>query len=166
MAFFFHPAAGLDIAVAGNRRHDLASDKGYFKKIIMFNKSMLPLVFVFLVCAALTLAFRSFLQQHGFSWEVLSGGNLFIYVVTVISMHLLSKGMTAERTQVFIRNAYSGIMVKFFACAAGAFIYILINGKNLNKPSLFGCMFLYLVYTAVELTVIMKQSNAGKNAKV
>jgi hypothetical protein len=55
-------------------------------------------------------------------------------------------------------------MIKLFACAAAAFIYILASGKDLNKPALFGSMALYLVYTFVELSVIMKQSNAKKNA--
>ncbi|MCW3107048.1 MAG: hypothetical protein JWQ09_1554 [Segetibacter sp.] len=129
----------------------------------MFNKSIVPLVIIFLIVGMLILVFRNALEQHGVDWQVLSGGNLFIYLVTVVSMHLLSKGLHADKTQVFIRNAYSGIMVKLFACAAAAFIYIIVSGKNLNKPALFASMGLYLVYTFVELSVIMKQSNAKKN---
>ncbi|MCW3078963.1 hypothetical protein [Segetibacter sp.] len=129
----------------------------------MFNKSLLPLVAIFLIVGALILVFRNFLEQHGCDWQVLSAGNLFIYFVTVVSMHLLTKGLNAERTQVFLRNAYGGIMVKLFACAGAAFIYILVSGKNLNKPALFACMGLYLVYTFVELSVVIKQSNAKKN---
>ena len=131
----------------------------------MFNKSIIPLVIIFLITGALIFAFRGMLEQHGCDWQVLSGGNLVVYLVTVVSMHLLSKGLHAERTQVFIRNAYGGVMVKLFASAAAAFVYILVSGKNLNKPSLFACMFLYLVYTFIELFIIMKQSNARKNVK-
>ena len=126
----------------------------------------MPLVVIFLIVAGLILVGRNYLQQIGVSWQVLSGGNLFIYLVTFVSMQMLSKGLHAERTQVFLRNAYGGIMVKLFACAAGAFIYILASGKNLNKPALFACMGLYLVYTFVELSVILKQSNAKKNVEI
>jgi len=131
----------------------------------MFNKSVIPLVIVFLVVAVLIFVFRTFLESHGFDWQVLIGGNLFIYLVTAISMHMVTKGMNAPETHAFLRNAYGGIMVKLFACAGAAFIYILFSGKNLNKPSLFTCMFLYLLYTFVELSVIMKYSNAKKNVK-
>jgi len=131
----------------------------------MFNKSIVPLVIIFLIVGTLILVFRNSLEQHGFDWQVLTGGNVFIYLVTVVSMHLLSKGLHADRTHVFIRNAYGGIMVKLFASAAAAFIYILVAGKNLNKPGLFTCMGLYLVYTFAELSVIMKQSNAKKNVE-
>ena len=129
----------------------------------MFNKSILPLVTIFLLVGVLIFVFRNSLERLGFDWQVLSGGNLFIYLVTVASMHLLNKGMQSEKTQVFLRNAYSGIMVKLFACAGAAFIYILASGKSLNKPAIFGCMALYLVYTFVELSVIMKQNNTRKN---
>jgi hypothetical protein len=129
----------------------------------MFNKSIGPLVIIFLILGALILVFRNYLEQHGFDWQVLTAGNLFIYLVTAISIQLLSKGLHAERTQVFLRNAYSGIMVKLFACAAAAFVYILVSGKSLNKPALFACMALYLVYTFVEISVIMRQSNEKKN---
>lgn len=131
----------------------------------MFNKSILPLVIVFLITAVLIFIFRGLLESHGFNWQVISGANLFVYFVTAVSMHLLSKGMNAANTNAFLRNAYSAILIKLFACAGAAFIYILVSGKNLNKPALFTSMALYLVYTFVELSVIIKNSNAKKNVK-
>jgi len=131
----------------------------------MFNKSIVPLVIVFLISAALILVFRNDLTLHGFNWQVLSGGNLFIYLITIVSMHMLTKGINAENTNAFLRNAYGGIMFKLFGCAAAAFIYILVSGKNINRSSLFTCMFLYLIYTFIELSVIMKLSKAKKNVK-
>jgi Kef-type K+ transport system membrane component KefB len=131
----------------------------------MFNRSISPLVIVFLIIGGLVLAFREAIEKSGFDWQVLSGGNLFLYLITVVSMHMLSKGLHAENTQVFLRNAYGGIMVKLFACAAVAFIYILAVDGEVNKPSLFACMGFYIIYTAIELKVIMKQSKERKNAK-
>lgn len=129
----------------------------------MFNKSVTPLVVAFLVIGVSILAGRNFLQQHDISWQVLSGSNLFIYVVTIASMNLLSGGLHAANTQVFLRKAYGGIMLKLFACAAAAFIYILVAGKKLDKGALFISMGFYLVYTFIEVAVIMKQSQQKKN---
>ena len=129
----------------------------------MFNKSVLPLVATFLVICGLVFGFKDFLSQKGFDWQMLIGGNLFLYVVTSISLHLLNKGMSAPNTHAFLRNAYGGIMVKLFACAAAVFIYILVAGDNLNKPSLFACMGLYLVYTFIELRIVLQQSNQKKH---
>ena len=130
----------------------------------MFNKSIFPLVVVFLISASFILIFRNTLETKGFDWEVLLGGNLFIYLVTVVSMHLLSKGLHAPNTHTFLRNAYGGIMIKLFACAAAVVMYVVISSKSFNKPSLFACMGLYLLYTYLEFNGILKQSNERKNA--
>lgn len=129
----------------------------------MFNKSITPLVIAFLVIGALILIFRHQLQARGVDWEVLSGGNLFIYVITIVSMHLLNKGMNAEHTQAFLRHAYSGILLKLFACAIAAFIYIAASGDNFNKKALLISMILYLVYSFIEMRVVLKQSKGNKN---
>jgi len=131
----------------------------------MFNKNIIPLVIVFIITAALIYVFRNLLETRGFDWQVLTSGNIFVYIVTAVSMILLSKGINATNTNAFLRNAYGAILIKLFACAGAAFIYIVYTGKNLNKPALFACMGLYLIYTFVELSVIMKQSNARKNVK-
>ncbi len=129
----------------------------------MFNKSVTPLVVAFLVIGGSILIFRNFLLQNHVDWQVLSGGNLFIYIITVVSVNLLSSGLQAENTQLFLRKAYSGILLKLFGCAAAAFIYILAAGENMNKRALFICMGLYLVYTFLELKIILKQSQHKKN---
>ena len=165
MALIFNSFIGLDITFTGAVRNHLAGDKRYFKKVKMFNKSSISLVIVFLITAALIFVFRQFLESHGFDWQVLNGGNLFIFLVTAVSMYMLTKGLNAPETNAFLRNAYGGILVKLFSCAGAAFMYILVAGKNLNKPALFASMFLYFIYTFAELSVIMKQSNAKKNVK-
>lgn len=129
----------------------------------MFNKSVYPLVFVFLIAGAAILVFRNFLQQKGVDWELLTGANIFIYIVTVISLHLLTTGLQAQTTHAFLRNAYSGILLKLMACAAAAFIYILAAGKRLNKPALFISMGLYLIYSFVEMATVLKKSKQSKH---
>lgn len=129
----------------------------------MFNKTFTPLIIVFLLLALGIFALRSELELRGFSWQLLSGGNLFLYVVTIISSRMLEKGLEAENTHAFLRNAYGGIMVKLFSCAIAALIYIVLAGSSLNKRSLFALMMLYLLYTFIELSIIMKQSKRKKN---
>jgi hypothetical protein len=119
---------------------------------------MQPLVLLFLIIAALILFFREFLAGKGIDWQVISGGNLIIYIITITSLHLLNKGLKAENTSKFLGNALGGIFLKLMACAIAAFIYIFIFGKSLNKPAFFICMGLYLVYTFVEMKIILKES--------
>lgn len=129
----------------------------------MFNRSMLPLVFVFLILGTVILLFRNYLQQRGMDWQVLSGGNLIIYVITIISLHLLSKGMKAESNHAFLRQAYSGIFLKLIALAVTAAIYIAAAGDKLNKPAIFACMALYFIYSFVERSIIVTESKRKRN---
>lgn len=129
----------------------------------MFNKSVFPLVLLFLVIATPTLIFRNFLNQHGFDWQVLNGGNIFLYIITSFSMSLLREGMEATTTQRFLTKVYGSILLKLFACAIAALIYIFIKKTQLNKPAFFTLMGLYLVYTFVEMKLIMKPSNQKKD---
>lgn len=131
----------------------------------MFNKTVWPLVILFLVIAVAILIFRNFLQSNGIDWQVVSGGNLIIYIITIVSLHLLSKGLMAENTPKFLGNAFGGILLKLMACAIAAFIYIFIARKDINKAGLFVCMGLYLVYSFVEMKIIMKQSKEINNGR-
>jgi hypothetical protein len=124
----------------------------------MFNKTIWPLVVLFLVIGLIILLFKDFLQERGVDWQVASGGNLVIYFITMVSLHMLSKGLTAKSTPGFLGNAFGGILLKLMACAIAAFIYIFTARNNINKPALFICMGLYLVYTFVEMKIIVKQS--------
>ena len=130
----------------------------------MFNKSVTPLVVVFLVVALVILFTRTYLQQYNINWQVLSGANLFLYLVTMASLHLLTGGMKAANTQLFLRKAYSGILLKLFGCAGAAFVYILVAGKNLNKNALLISMGLYLLYSFIENRIVLKESQQKKDA--
>ena len=55
-------------------------------------------------------------------------------------------------------------MIKFFICAIAAFVYIMAAKKNVNKPGLFICMGLYIVYTSLEISSVMKLLKQKKNA--
>ena len=131
----------------------------------MFNKSILPLVGLFIIISFATLIFRESLYQQGFDWQVLMGGNVFLYIATTISLHLLREGMVAITTSAFLTRVYGSILLKLFGCAIAAFAYIFITRSNLNKPAFFTLMGLYLVYTFVEMRILMKHIKQQKDVR-
>ena len=97
--------------------------------------------------------------------DVLIIGNVLLFVVTSISFFLARRGMQQSNPHAFVRYVYGSIMIKLFICMIAAFIYISIYKKNLNKPALFICMALYLVYTFMEVGVLMKMLRTKNNVK-
>ncbi len=96
------------------------------------------------------------LQRIGADQEVLIYGNLFLCIIAMVSFFISQKGIRNPNAHGFIRGMYGGIMLKLFACIILAFAYIASVGKAVNKPALFICMGLYLVYTFVEVSILTK----------
>jgi hypothetical protein len=119
-------------------------------------KAFMPVRVVFLLVAAFDWLGKSVLVQWNLDYLVLFAGNLLLYVITWVSFTLALRGVNNPNPHAFIRSVYSSIMIKLFACLIIAFIYIAINKAHLNKPAFFTCMGLYLVYTFMEVSVLMK----------
>jgi hypothetical protein len=124
----------------------------------------LPVVLVFIILNGFFLTGKNMLQQWGANQDVLIVGNLVLFVITLISFWLAQRGLKNTNTHVFIRSIIGGIMIKLFVSVIAAFIYIAIFKKNINKPALFACMGLYLVYTFLEVSVLTKQLKDKANA--
>jgi len=122
-----------------------------------------PAILIFILLTALFISGKNFLIKKGFDQDVLIIGNLFLFAISAISFLLVSNGLKTKSTPAFLRGVYGGIMLKLFSCILVAFIYIMTYKKSVNKPALFLCMGLYIVYTFVEVKALMKLSSAQKN---
>lgn len=127
-------------------------------------KPFLPVVLLFVILNAFFLTGKNMLQRWNVDHEVLIVGNALLFGITLISFLLAQKGLRNTNTHAFIRSIIGGIMIKLFVSVIAAFIYISIFKKNINKPALFTCMGLYLVYTFFEVSVLTKQLKQKTNA--
>ena len=63
-----------------------------------------------------------------------------------------------------MKYIYGAMFTKMMVCAFAAIGYILATGKNVNKGGIFAGIFLYFLYTFVEVAAVMKLSKQNKNA--
>ena len=127
-------------------------------------KPFMPVVLLFLILNAFFIAGRTMLQRWNADQNVLMIGNALLFVITIISFLLAQRGLKNTNTHAFIRAIIGGIMIKLFVFIIAAFVYISIFKKQINKPALFTCMGLYLVYTFFEVSVLTKQLKQKANA--
>jgi len=125
---------------------------------------LLAVITFFIVLNAFFLTGKNFLDKQGVDQSVLIAGNLILFGATLLSYVFAKRGLKSENPQAFVRSVYLSIMVKLFICIIAALIYIFVFRKNLNKPALFICMGLYLVYTFIEVSVLTKLLKEKKNA--
>ena len=127
-------------------------------------KNFRPAIVIFIILTAFFISGKAFLEKKGFNQDVLLIGNLFLFAITTLSSWMMANGMKTKNTSAFLRGVYGGIMLKLFSCLIAAFVYIMTMKKDVNKPGLFLCMGLYIVYTFIEVNGLMKLSSSRKDA--
>ena len=124
----------------------------------MKNKTLFPLILVFLGLSLLFFLLRLSFHDEPVDYRVLMGGNGLLFIVGIISSGMNTRAMKHQHTQGFLRLVYGAFIFKFFVLAIAAFVYIAIFKKMINKPALFGCLVLYFLYTFIEMRTVMKMS--------
>lgn len=127
------------------------------------SKAFTPVILFFIISNAFLLVFKGRMEEWGFDRNVVVIGNAILFAITGISYMMAQRGLSHTNPNVFFRAVYGSIMIKLFICMIAAFIYISMNKADLNKPALFTCMGLYLVYTFMEVAVLMKQLREKKH---
>ena len=121
----------------------------------LFNK-FIPVLAFFIMISLLTLVFKKWLIQNGFEVGFLFGANVVLFLLSSFGFFIQTKGVNSTNVNAFIRGIYSSLLMKMFVIVAAIFIYIYITGGKVNKPALFASMAIYLVYTSIEVTQLMK----------
>jgi len=125
---------------------------------------LFPIIIFFILLNALFITGKNFLERFGFDQSVLIIGNLILFAATLVSFVFAKQGLRSENPQAFVRSVYMSIMIKLFICVIAALVYIFLFRKDVNRPALFTCMGLYLVYTFVEVSVLTRMLKEKKNA--
>jgi hypothetical protein len=99
------------------------------------------------------------------SRNVMLAGNVILFAATTISFFLYSRSLRNNSIHVFMRMIYGGMFAKMMICLFAALIYIMTVKAAVSKGAIFGCMFLYFVYTFVEISIILKLSRQERNVK-
>ena len=133
----------------------------------MTNKTVLrffrPVLLIFIITNALFLTGRAWLSRWDVDVDVLIIGNLVLFAATAISFFLFTRSFNSKNPHAIVRTVYAGVLSKMVICLVTVFIYISIAGKGVDKAGIIGCMFLYLLYTTLEVAILMKLSKQKKN---
>lgn len=125
--------------------------------------SLRPMIIVFIVLNAFLITGKNWLLKAGIDQEVMIIGNLILFAVMAFSFFITRRSFDTANPNAFVRAIYGGFIVKFFVIAIAAFVYIMISKKNVNKPALFSCMGLYVLYTFLEVSSLLRLLKPGKN---
>lgn len=126
-------------------------------------REFVPVVLLFVIVNSFAFSAGNMMRRWNMDQDVLIAGNLLLFAVTFFSFLLAEGGLQKKNPHAFVRAIYSSTMIKLLLCIVAAFVYMAVNKGNLNKAALFTCMGLYLVYTFLEVFILMKLLKQKKN---
>lgn len=129
-----------------------------------FIRVFLPVLFLFIASNAFFLTASTLASRKNIDLDIVIGGNLVLFIATTVSFFLYYKALRNNNVQAFLRLIYGGMFLKMMICLFAVFLYIMIAGKSVNKGAIIICLFLYLVYSFIEVVLLFKQSKQRKNA--
>lgn len=123
-----------------------------------------PIAILFVILSGFFVSDRGLLEKWGMDQPVLIIGNLILFVATLVSFWLGCRGLKTNNPQAIVRSVYGSFIAKFFILLIAALVYIMIIKTPVSKPSLLVCMGLYIVYTFLEVNILLKLQREKKNA--
>jgi len=124
---------------------------------------LLPLALVFVICNILFISGKNILVKWGIDNGILIIANSLFLILALITFFIQQKALKNTNPNVFIRSVMAGMMIKMFVTITAIIVYWFIMKDEFNKPAVFGTMLLYIIYLAVEVSLITKL-NKQKNA--
>jgi hypothetical protein len=126
-------------------------------------KAVLPIIMVFIVLNTLFITGRSFFERQGIDRDVLIISNAILFLSNLVTIVLLMKALRNSNPNVFVRSMMAGTVIKLLVIAISFAAYAFAVKKNINKPAVYISIFLYFVYLALEVAIVLKL-NKQKNA--
>jgi hypothetical protein len=120
---------------------------------------------LFLVVSGLFIFLNNLSPAISFDLVVVLSGNFILLAATLISFLFYRKSLQNNRGQYIVRMMYSALLAKMFICLIAITAYIMVKRSGVDKLAIMLCLGLYLIYTFVELSVLMQLSKAQKNVK-
>jgi hypothetical protein len=119
---------------------------------------------IFVLVNALSFAFRVGLASVNIPLPALLYGNAWLFGVTGLSFYFELKGVREKNTYAFLRNVYTGMLLKMFLSIAAVLTYALTDRAAITRGVVLLWVILYVAYTWVEISRLLRfNKEAGVN---
>jgi len=119
-------------------------------------RSLQSVILLFLIVSFFCVIGEHQLSNLGVDAMVLLIGNGYVFLLTLFSFWIVSNGLKAKSTTSFMGSVYSSFMLKLVLSAILVVAYVRLSKGQANMSAIFISMFLYLAYTFLEVSQLMK----------
>lgn len=115
-----------------------------------------PLSLLFIILTILLLIFKSTLVQAGFNFRFILMANAILFLLSALALYIQMKYLKSSNPHAFVRGVYSSVLLKMLLIIAALFIFIVAMDGVINKSAIFITMFIYVLYSSLEVFQLMK----------
>ncbi|HTR27810.1 MAG TPA: hypothetical protein VMH27_00970 [Puia sp.] len=127
-------------------------------------RAFLPIPAFAVVASVLIVVGTLILRNWNTDADILLAGNGLLFAITSFSYFLQLRSIRTPNPHAFVRAIYGSLIVKMVICMVAALLYGYL-AKAVNKNAIFGCFMLYVVYTFLEVRILLKfLKKSPKNA--
>ena len=116
-----------------------------------------PIIIIFVIFVTFIIVGNNLLLKYNLNKNVLLSANVLFLITGVFVFFMQKKALANSNPNVFIRSVIAGMMIKMFSTVIAVLCYVLIEGGEYNKKSVFLSLLMYLVYLGTEVFAISKQ---------
>ncbi len=120
---------------------------------------LLSILTIFIIISLVLYGIKVYAPEYRFS--VVMTGNAIMAGLSILTYIIVTKQMN-ERPEAFVRGVYGATFLKLMVCMASILLYVMLNRKNIHKPSLFMLFGIYAVYTGIETWLLSKLAKGPK----
>lgn len=124
----------------------------------------LPAIIVFIVISSFLVVMQEIVIGWGFDPDMMLITNLGLFFISLVSFLMGANGLRSKDNSTFFKMVYGSFFIKLVLIAGAAFGYIMWAKEEVNKPSIFASLGLYVIYTFFEVAGLMKLAKRKINA--
>ncbi len=115
-----------------------------------------PLSLLFIGLTIILLILKGNLEQAGFHVRFILVANAILFLLSALALYIQFKYIKSSNPHAFVRGVYSSVLVKMLLIIAALFVFIVAMDGVINKRAIFMTMFIYVLYSSLEVFQLMK----------
>lgn len=116
-----------------------------------YGKLLVPSLLVFASVTIIFMGAPRFWDDLGINHRVVVVGNALLYALSAFSAWMHLKALNSPSPYVFTNSVMGSTVIKLVVLGMATMVYLLIVGKEKSVYAIFSTMFLYMVYTALDV---------------
>ena len=127
------------------------------------SKAILPLFILFIVIDSFILYSHSYFTTTLIDLMAIFVCNCLLFVLSVLSLVMHEKAINQKNANAMVTSVMGATLLKLLVLASAAFIYLFLKKSANVTYTLFIVMFMYIIYTALEVRTALKMNDKNGN---